>query len=88
MHGAAVAKVERSYQHVDLARSATSVGSWYRAGRQGQHARSVRAARLELDGVVDPRELSSLVKQLEADGLAFEGAEASFELLIRRHTAD
>ena len=29
-----------------------------------------------------------LIKQLEADGLAFEGAEASFELLIRRHAAD
>jgi 2-isopropylmalate synthase len=38
--------------------------------------------------VVDPRELSTLIKQLEADGLAFEGAEASFELLIRRHAAD
>ena len=34
-----------------------------------------------------PRELSQLIKQLEADGLAFEGAEASFELLIRRHAA-
>ena len=28
------------------------------------------------------------IKQLEADGLAFEGAEASFELLIRRHGRD
>jgi 2-isopropylmalate synthase len=37
-----------------------------------------------LDGV-DPRELSVLIKRLEADGLAFEGAEASFELLVRRH---
>ena len=35
-----------------------------------------------------PRELSNLIKELEADGLAFEGAEASFELLIRRHGAD
>jgi 2-isopropylmalate synthase len=29
-----------------------------------------------------------LIKELEADGLAFEGAEASFELLIRRHATD
>ena len=29
-----------------------------------------------------------LIKRLEADGLAFEGAEASFELLIRRHARD
>ena len=28
------------------------------------------------------------IKQLEAEGLAFEGAEARFELLIRRHQAD
>ena len=39
---------------------------------------------IELDGV-DPRELSKVIKQLESDGLAFEGAEASFELLVRRH---
>jgi len=38
--------------------------------------------------VIDPKVLSDLVKQLESEGLAFEGAEASFELLIRRHQAD
>ena len=37
---------------------------------------------------IDPKVLSELVKQLESEGLAFEGAEASFELLIRRHQAD
>src|SRR4029079_8275746 len=42
----------------------------------------------ELEGIIDPRELSKLVKQLESEGSAFEGAEASFELLIRRHQAD
>jgi 2-isopropylmalate synthase len=48
----------------------------------------IRAEQLghQLDGVVDPQELSRLIKQLEADGMAFEGAEASFELLIRRHS--
>ena len=51
--------------------------------------RSVPASSaIELEGVIDPRELSQLIKQLEAEGLAFEGAEASFELLIRRHAAD
>jgi 2-isopropylmalate synthase len=40
-----------------------------------------------LEGV-DPRELSNLIKQLESDGLAFEGAEASFELLVRLHGTD
>jgi 2-isopropylmalate synthase len=35
---------------------------------------------------MDPRELSALIKELEAQGLAFEGAEGSFELLIHRRT--
>jgi 2-isopropylmalate synthase len=86
VHGAAVAKVERSYQHVDP----VAVGN---AGRLvvselgGRANTSIRARQLghELDGVIDPRELSNLIKQLESEGLAFEGAEASFELLIRRH---
>ena len=41
-----------------------------------------------LDGSVDPRSISTLIKQLEADGASFEGAEASFELLIRRQQPD
>jgi 2-isopropylmalate synthase len=89
VHGAAVAKVERSYQHVEP----DAVGN---AGRLvvselgGRANTSIRARQLghELEGVIDPRELSTLIKQLESEGLAFEGAEASFELLIRRHAAD
>ncbi|MHB8398300.1 MAG: citramalate synthase [Candidatus Limnocylindrales bacterium] len=86
VHGAAVAKVERSYQHVDP----TSVGNEGRlvVSELGGRANiSIRARQLghQLEGVVDARELSRIVKRLEADGLAFEGAEASFELLIRRH---
>ena len=89
VHGAAVAKVERSYQHVDP----VAVGN---AGRLvvselgGKANTEIRARQLghELEGLVDPRELSKLIKQLEHEGLAFEGAEASFELLIRRHAAD
>jgi len=38
--------------------------------------------------VMDPRALSELVKRLEAAGASFEGAEASFELLIRRQQPD
>jgi 2-isopropylmalate synthase len=89
VHGAAVAKVERSYQHVDP----TLVGN---AGRLvvselgGRANTQIRAEQLghQLDGSIDARALSQLIKQLEADGLAFEGAEASFELLIRRHATD
>ncbi|HET7726149.1 MAG TPA: citramalate synthase, partial [Candidatus Limnocylindrales bacterium] len=89
VHGAAVAKVERSYQHVEP----TAVGNVSRlvvSELGGRANTSIRARQLglELEGVVDARELSRLIKQLEADGLAFEGAEASFELLVRRHAAD
>jgi len=89
VHGAAVAKVERSYQHIDP----TAIGNEGRlvVSELGGRANiSIRAEQLghELEGVIDPRELSKLIKQLEAEGLAFEGAEASFELLIRRHGAD
>jgi 2-isopropylmalate synthase len=89
VHGAAVAKVERSYQHVEP----TAVGNTGRlvvSELGGRANTSIRARQLghELEGVVDPRELSQLIKRLESEGLAFEGAEASFELLIRRHAAD
>jgi 2-isopropylmalate synthase len=88
VHGAAVAKVERSYQHIDP----TAVGN---AGRLvvselgGRANTSIRARQLglQLDGVVEPGVLSNLIKQLESEGRSFEGAEASFELLIRRHQA-
>ncbi len=87
VHGAAVAKVERSYQHVDP----VAVGN---AGRLvvselgGKANTSIRARQLglELDGVLDAKELSKLIKRLENEGQAFEGAEASFELLIRRNS--
>ncbi len=89
VHGAAVAKVERSYQHIDP----TAVGNQGRlvVSELGGRANTrIRAEQLghQLEGVVDPKVLSELVKQLESEGLAFEGAEASFELLIRRHQAD
>ena len=89
VHGAAVAKVERSYQHVDPG-AVGNVGRLVVSELGGKANTSIRARQLglELDGVVDARELSKLIKQLEADGLAFEGAEGSFELLIRRHAAD
>ncbi len=88
VHGAAVAKVERSYQHVEP----STVGN---AGRLvvselgGKANIRIRAEQLghQLDGDLDPGALSRLIKELEADGLAFEGAEASFELLIRRRQA-
>ncbi len=89
VHGAAVAKVERSYQHVDP----VLVGNTSRlvVSELGGRANTrIRAEQLghTLEGVVDAKALSQTIKELEAQGLAFEGAEASFELLIRRKGAD
>lgn len=87
VHGAAVAKVERAYQHIDPA----LVGNESRlvvSELAGRANIGLRAAQLgsHLDGVIDARALSQLVKELEASGASFEGAEASFELLIHRRT--
>jgi len=89
VHGAAVAKVERSYQHIDPT-SVGNVGRLVVSELGGKANMRIRAEQLghQLEGVIDPKVLSELVKKLEAEGLAFEGAEASFELLIRRHQAD
>jgi 2-isopropylmalate synthase len=89
VHGAAVAKVERSYQHVDPALVGNE-GRLVVSELGGRANTRIRAEQLghRLDGVVEPGVLSNLVKQLESEGLSFEGAEASFELLIRRHQPD
>ena len=86
VHGAAVAKVERSYQHVDPT-TVGNVGRLVVSELGGKANTRIRAEQLghQLDGVIDPKVLSNLIKQLESEGQAFEGAEASFELLIRRH---
>jgi 2-isopropylmalate synthase len=88
VHGAAVAKVERSYQHVDPA-AVGNEGRLVVSELGGKANTEIRARQLghQLDGVVEPAVLSALIKRLESEGLSFEGAEASFELLIRRHQA-
>ncbi len=88
VHGAAVAKVERSYQHVDPVLVGNE-GRLVVSELGGKANTRIRAEQLghRLEGVVDPKELSQLIKQLESDGLAFEGAEGSFELLIHRRAA-
>ncbi|MBA3850731.1 MAG: citramalate synthase, partial [Opitutus sp.] len=87
VHGAAVAKVERSYQHVEPG-SVGNEGRLVVSELGGRANTAIRAEQLghRLEGV-DPKQLSALIKRLEHEGLSFEGAEASFELLIRRHQA-
>ena len=89
VHGAAVAKVERSYQHVDpvLVGNVSRLVVSELGGRANTRIRAEQLGH-RLEGVVDAKVLSQTIKELENQGLAFEGAEASFELLIRRQGAD
>ena len=87
VHGAATARASSAYQHIDPG----VVGNVMRlvvSELGGKANTQLRAEQLgqQMDGI-DPKTLSLLIKQLEADGLAFEGAEASFELLVKRHKA-
>ncbi len=89
VHGAATVRVRDAYQHVDPA----VVGNETRlvVSELGGRANAAWLAEQlghRLEGVIDARALSALVKRLEAEGASFEGAEASFELLIRRQRAD
>ena len=89
VHGAATMRVRHAYQHVDPER----VGNEMRlvvSELGGRANASWLAEQLghELEGVIDPRALSGLIKRLEHEGASFEGAPASFELLIRRQSPE
>jgi 2-isopropylmalate synthase len=87
VHGAAVARASSAYQHIEPERVG-NVMRYVVSELAGKANTQLRAEQLgqQLDDV-DPKALSLVIKQMEADGLAFEGAEASFELLVRRHKA-
>jgi len=88
VHGAATMRVERAYQHIDP----SMVGGTSRlvvselGGRANAAWRLRQLGPLAAEGI-DPTEMSRLVKQLEAEGASFEGADASFALLVRRQRA-
>ena len=84
MHVAAMLKNEASYQHIDPA----AIGNQRRsvvselAGR-GNVAEKAQALGIEVDSQ-QAKEVLEKVKNLESKGFTFEGAEASFELMLRR----
>lgn len=86
IHASAVLKDPRTYEHVDPA----SVGNTRKVLVSDQAGKSNILAELERIGVTlgrdDPRigRLLDQVKEKEALGYAYEGADASFELLARR----
>jgi 2-isopropylmalate synthase len=86
IHASAVLKDPRTYEHV----TPDTVGNVRRVLVSDQAGKSNILAELERLGVAvakdDPRVLRLLnaVKEKEAQGYAYEGADASFELLARR----
>jgi len=86
LHGSAVAKLEDSYQHIKpaLVGNTTRMLVSELAGR-GNVAYKLRELGLA-DAVPSQRvtELVEEIKQRESRGYQYEGAEASFELLVRR----
>ncbi len=88
LHAAAVAKIERSYEHMDP----DTVGNARRVVVSELSGRSNVLAATQAMGIdVEPdtaRSILEQVKNAEAAGFQYEGAEASFEMLVRRALPD
>ena len=88
LHAAAVAKVERSYEHMDP----STVGNARRVLVSELSGRSNVLAATKAMGIDVPadtaRTILEQVKNAEAAGFQYEGAEASFEMLVRRAMPD
>jgi 2-isopropylmalate synthase len=86
LHAAAVVKEQWSYQHVDPA----TVGNDTRFIVSELSGRRNILAKMQEQGIqeeltdADLRHLLDQVKLMESRGYVYEGAEASFELLVRR----
>lgn len=86
IHASAIAKAPKTYEHVEP----HLVGNKRRVMVSDQGGKSNFIAELSARGIFvdkdDPKldSLIALVKEREAIGYAYEGAEASFELLARR----
>ena len=86
IHASALAKEPATYEHVPP----ESVGNRRRVMVSDQGGRANLVAGLKRRGIDVPRDdgrldaLIAVVKEREAEGYAYEGADASFELLARR----
>ena len=86
MHGDGVLKVNRSFEHIDPA----LVGNdrhFLMSEVGGRSAVAERARKIDPSITRDHEAVKSVaekIKTMEAAGWAFEGADASFELLVRR----
>jgi 2-isopropylmalate synthase len=86
IHASALAKDPATYEHIPP----EAVGNRRRVMVSDQGGRSNFLAELQRRGIDVPKDdrrldaLISVVKEREAEGYAYEGADASFELLARR----
>jgi 2-isopropylmalate synthase len=86
IHASALAKEPATYEHVPP----ETVGNRRRVMVSDQGGRANFVAELKRRGIDVPRDdgrldaLIAVVKEREAEGYAYEGADASFELLARR----
>lgn len=82
IHVSAVARDTRTYEHIDPA----VVGNERRILVSELSGSATVATKLRELGIEesDGKQIIERLKQLEAEGFQFEGAEASFQLLVRR----
>ena len=83
MHVSALVKDPRTYEHVDP----SVVGNSRRvlvSGMAGKATISKKLRDLGLEAGTDSPEITDMIKRMESEGYDFEGADASFELLVRR----
>lgn len=83
MHVSALVKDSRMYEHIPP----ESVGNSRRilvSDMAGRASISEKLRELGLQPGVDSPEITKLIKEMESKGYEFEGADASFELLVRR----
>lgn len=86
LHGSAVAKLEDSYQHIrpELVGNSTRMLVSELAGR-GNVAYKIKELGIDVDvSRGKAAQLVEEIKEQESLGFQYEGAEASFELLVRR----
>ena len=87
VHAAGVSKDTRAYEHIDP----SEVGNSRKvlvSDMAGRASIVEKIRYLGMDVGDDEAEIAGIVKEMESDGYQFDGADASFELLVRRHRGE
>ncbi|MBQ8180250.1 MAG: citramalate synthase [Candidatus Methanomethylophilaceae archaeon] len=83
IHVSALARDSRTYEHIEPG----SVGNVRRiliSEMAGNASVSEKLRELGMDIGDDSPDITNIIKRMEAEGYQFEGADASFELIVRR----